>query len=114
MWVLDVAALSTTEILPEAELGSTLISWTPDGALLVGYHRGLADGSYFYSVRPDGSDRQMLTLEAGAQVLGWMSLPEMRVMTRLTIDPWPARIRAAAESATADGSADALAEVVAQ
>jgi WD40 repeat protein len=47
VWVLDVATMTASEILPEPELGSQLISWTPDSALLVGYHRGLDDGTYF-------------------------------------------------------------------
>ena len=108
VWVLDVATMTASEILPSRSWARSCISWTPDSALLVGYHRGLEDGTYFYSVRPDGSDRQILSLETDAEVLGWMPLPEVRVMTRLVIDPWPTRIRAAADDP------NALAEVVAQ
>lgn len=106
VWVLDVATMKAKKVLDEAFASSTMISWMPDGAYLVGYHRGQAQDVYFYAVRADGSDRRVLPLGPDAEILGWMS-PTKAPVPKVVIDPWRARFMAAIDDplATAEMAA---------
>jgi hypothetical protein len=97
VWVLDVATLEAHQILDESSASSSLIGWSPDGAMLVGYHRGEGEDSHYFAVRPDGGDRQILALPRDAQVIGWM--PASKTLApKVVVDPWRVRFLESADS----------------
>ena len=108
VWVLDVASMEATKVIDETPLSSSLVGWTPDSSHIVGYHRGVEDGVYFYAVRPDGGDRRILTLKPEAEILGWMLPADMAVVPKVSVDPWRVRFLSTA------GDPEALAQTVAQ
>jgi len=77
--------------MEESGVSSSLVGWTPDGNYIVGYHRGEAEDTYFYAVRPDGGDRRILTIGKEAEILGWMPYMGETVAPKVVIDPWRAR-----------------------
>jgi hypothetical protein len=108
LWVLDIASMQAKKILEEPATASSLVGWTPDGAYIVGHHRGEAQDEYCYMVRPGGGDRRVLALGPQAEVLGWMPMGQATSVPKVVIDPWRARFLS-----TVDDPA-AMAEVVAQ
>ena len=107
LWVLDVATMQARKVLEETCLSSSTVSWTPDGVYIMGHHRGIGGGSYFYVVRPDGGDRQILGLGPDAVVLGWMP-PVKGPVPKVVVDPWRVRFL------DSEGDPQALAQVVAE
>ena len=49
-------------MLSPNSLSASLIGWTPDSKYILGYHRGVGDDAYYYTIQPDGSDRRILSL----------------------------------------------------
>ena len=96
MWLLDLDKMRATQVVADTPLGSELVCWMPDGDRLVGFHRGLDGGSYFYVVRPDGGGRKILGIEAPATLLGWMAQPTEDVPP-VEVDLWQRRFLDAAQ-----------------
>ena len=107
LWVLDVEEMRTSRVVESTSLSSALVGWTPDDVYIVGYHNGEDGGSYFYAVRPDGGDRQILDIDAQATVLGWMPAPALSV-PKVVVDPWRRRFL------QVDESPEALAGLIAE
>ncbi|MBM3190023.1 MAG: hypothetical protein FJZ90_15030 [Chloroflexi bacterium] len=87
VWVLDVASLEAFQVMEEPSLSSALQTWTPDGAYIVGHHRGEEGDTYYYAIRPDGGDRRILDIGADARILGWMA-PVGESVPRVVVDAW--------------------------
>ncbi|MBC7237214.1 MAG: hypothetical protein H5T69_15335, partial [Chloroflexi bacterium] len=108
LWLLDTTTMQAKEVLAEEALSSSLVSWTPDGLYIVGYHRGGEGDTFYYAVRPDGGDRRILSLSPEAEVLGWMPPAVSRDVPKVTLDPWRPRFLDTA------GDAEAMADVAAE
>jgi len=91
LWLLEVSSMQATQILEEGGVSSSLVGWTPDGSYILGYHRGEAEDSYHYAVRPDGGDRRILTISRDAEILGWMPYAGDVVAPKVVMDPWRVR-----------------------
>ena len=111
VWVLNVTTMQAQQVIEEPSLSASLSGWTPDGEYIVGYHRGSGEDVYLYLIRPDGSDRRILTLPTNAQVLGWMPAANVASVPQVVVDPWRARFVAAVGDTQA--TADLVAEIVA-
>jgi len=72
LWVLDTTTLKTQQITDEAQLGSGPVGWTPDGEWIVCFHADPEGGSYYYALRPDGTDRHLMTLGPQVRLVGWV------------------------------------------
>ena len=120
LWVLDTMTMQVTKVLEEKSLSSYLVSWTPDGNHVVGYHRAESGGSHYYAVRPDAGDRQILPLDPEAQLLGWMPFTGQPAPEKIVVDPWRVRFSEAVASSTSKEAVpgthnvEAVAGVVAQ
>ena len=108
LWVLDVAGMQAKKVLEEPAASSSLVGWAPDGAYIIGHHRGDAQDDYWYVVRPDGGDRRVLALGPQAEVLGWMPVTGQADVPKVVIDPWRTQFLATVDDPVA------MAEVVAQ
>jgi len=73
IWVLDTTTLKTKQIADDDQLGSGPAGWTPDGEWIVCFHADPEGGSYYYALRPDGTDRHLMTLGPQVRVVGWVS-----------------------------------------
>lgn len=98
VWVLDAASLQAHKILEESSPWAALLGWTPDGLRIAGYHRDDQTEPYFYTIRPDGGERRILPLGPEAELLGWMPYVGQVPVSRVVIDPWQNRFRAAREA----------------
>ena len=72
IWVLDVTTMQARQIADEAQLGSGPVGWTPDGDWITCFHADPEGGSYYYALRPDGTDRHLMTVGPQARLVGWV------------------------------------------
>jgi len=72
VWVLDTATLEAHRIADEAELGSGPVGWTPDGEWIVCFHADPGADSYYYALRPTGTERHIMTMGPQARLVGWI------------------------------------------
>jgi len=72
IWVLDTTTMKTQQIADEGQLGSGPVGWTPDGEWIVCFHADPEGGSYYYALRPDGTDRHIMTLGPQVRLVGWV------------------------------------------
>lgn len=90
VWRYELANEQARQILEESSLASSLVGWTPGGTYIIGHHRGEGGVTYFYAIRPDGGDRQILGLGADAHILGWMQ-PVQKAVPKVVVDAWHVR-----------------------
>lgn len=91
IWVLDTTTLTARQIADEDQLGSGPVGWTPDREWIVCFHADPEGGSYYYALRPDGTDRHLMTLGPQVRLVGWVSAaPRLQPTGVETPRPQPA------------------------
>ncbi len=110
MWVLDARSGERRLVVEEPSVAASLVSWSPTGDDILGYHRGESGDAFAYVIRADGSNRRILSLPENARVIGWMPTPGADSVPQIVVDPWRARFIDAAGDSQA--TANLVAEIV--